>query len=125
MFSFMVLIGLFLVVVAAGFTADVFLENHHHVDMDVLGRTVTVTPGWIVLAGIIALAVFVIGARLLALGVRRARHRKAALRSAESATRERDELVQQLTAEREAREEITRSVAPSQHPVDVTSSSID
>jgi dolichyl-phosphate-mannose--protein O-mannosyl transferase len=105
------LIGLFLIAVAAGFTADVFLQNAHDVDVDVLGHTFAVSPGWVVVAGILALATFIIGARLLALGVRRTRRRKSVLR--------------QLAAEREHKDETAQPVEHDQHPVDGVPSSIE
>jgi hypothetical protein len=95
----MVLVGLLLIAVAAGFTTDVFLQNSQHVSVDVLGRSFSVTPGWIVVAGLLALAVFVLGARLLALGVIRARRRRSMLRGAERAASERDQLARQLAAQ--------------------------
>jgi type VI protein secretion system component VasK len=119
---FVVLIGLLLIAVAAGFTVDVFLQNAHDVDVDVLGRTFTVGPGWIVIAGIVALATFIVGARLVALGTRRARRRRSILRSAESAARERDQLTQQLAAERERKDEDAATVEPSQYPAGVPTS---
>ena len=117
-----VLIGLVLIGVAAGFTVDVFLQNAHDVDVVVLGRTFTVGPGWIVVAGIVALATFTIGARLLARGIRRARRRRSIVRGAESAARERDRLTQELAAERERTEEDDARVEPSQYPADVPTS---
>src|SRR5204863_6875080 len=108
--------------VAAGFTVDVFVENAHDVDVDVLGHTFTVGPGWIVIAGIVALATFMVGARLLALGTRRARRRRSILRGAESAARERDQLTQQLAAERERKDDDAATVEPSQHPGGVPTS---
>jgi hypothetical protein len=95
-----VLIGLLLIAVGAGFTADVFLQNSQQVTVDVLGRDFTVGIGWVVVAGIVALAVFVVGVRLVVLGVSRARRRKTMLRNAEVASRERDRLAQELAAER-------------------------
>jgi len=108
--------------VAAGFTVDVFVQNAHDVDVDVLGRTFTVGPGWIVIAGIVALATFIVGARLLARGFRRARRRRSILRGAESAARERDKLTQQLAAERERTDEDVSTVEPSQYPAAVPTS---
>ncbi len=118
----MVLIGLLLIGVAAGFTVDVFLQNAHDVDVDVLGRTLTVAPGWIVVAGIVALATFMIGARLLVLGTRRVRRRRSILRGAESAARERDQLTQQLAVERERRDVDAVTAQPSQYPAGVPTS---
>ena len=119
-----ILIGLLLIGVAAGFTVDVFVQNAHDVDVDVLGRTFTVGPGWIVIAGIVALATFLVGARLVALGTRRARRRRSILRGAESAARERDQLTQQLAAERERErtDEDAAAVEPSPYPAGVPTS---
>jgi flagellar biosynthesis/type III secretory pathway M-ring protein FliF/YscJ len=120
-----VLIGLFLIAIAAGFTIDVFVQNSHDVDVDVLGRTFTVSPGWIVIAGIVALATFLIGARLVARGVRRLRRRRSALHSAESAARERDQLAQQLAAERERSDDDAASVEASRSPAEAAPNSVD
>jgi hypothetical protein len=97
----MMLVGLLLIAVAVGFTIDVFVENTASLDVDVLGRTFVVSPGWLVVAGIVALAAFLVGARLVAVGIARARRRRAALRDAQRAAEERDQLAQQLAAERE------------------------
>ena len=118
----MILIGLLLIGVAAGFTVDVFLQNAHDVDVDALGHTFSVSPGWIVIAGIVALAIFMIGARLVARGTRRARRRRAILRGAESAARERDQLTQQLAVERLRNDEDTATVEPSAYPAGVPTS---
>ena len=118
----MILIGLLLIGVAAGFTVDVFMQNAHDVDVDVLGHTFTVAPGWIVVAGIVALATFMIGARLVALGTRRARRRRYMLRSAASAARERDQLTQQLAAERERKDEEAAAVDQSHYQAGVPTS---
>ena len=96
----MVLVGLLLVAVAAGFTIDVFAENTANIDVDVLGRTFSVSPGWLVVAGAVALAALLVGVRLVGIGVRRVRARRSALRSAQLATQERDQLARQLVVER-------------------------
>ena len=121
----MAFIGLALIALAVGFTVDVFVENSQSLDVDVLGRTFSVTPGWIVVAGIIALALFVVGARLVALGVRRHRRRKSALREGESAARDRDRLAEQL-AERERKEEVVvPGKAAAEDSVDAVSTAAD
>src|SRR5258708_7652648 len=90
--------------VAAGFTVDVFVQNTKSVDVDGLGRTFVVGPGWLVVAGITAPLVFLIGARVVGAGVARARGRGTALRSAQRAGKERDLLAEQLATERAARD---------------------
>jgi hypothetical protein len=100
----MVLIGLVLVAAAVGFTVDVFVQNTASIDVDVLGRTFVVSPGWLVVAGLVAVVVLLIGARLVVGGLARSRRRRTELRSARVATRERDSLAQQLEVERAERE---------------------
>jgi len=99
-----VLVGLLLIAVAAGFTIDVFAQNTQAIDVDVLGRTFAVEPGWLVVAGAIAIAALLVGTRLVVAGIARAHTRRAALRAAQHATEERDQLVQQLAVERAERE---------------------
>jgi len=99
-----VLVGLLLIAVAAGFTIDVFAQNTQAIDVDVLGRTFAVEPGWLVVAGAIAIAALLVGTRLVVVGIARAHTRRAALRAAQHATEERDQLVQQLAVERAERE---------------------
>jgi hypothetical protein len=123
--TLVILLGLVLIALAAGFTADVFLQNHRDIDVKVLGHTFNVHPGWIVIAGIGALAVFVVGARLLALGVRRARRRKGVLRDAQSAARDRDQLAQELAAERKSKDETAKDAERGADPVDTVTSRID
>jgi hypothetical protein len=95
-----VLVGLLLIAVAAGFTIDVFAENTANIDVDVLGRTFSVSPGWLVVAGAVALAALLLGVRFVGFGIRRARARRSALRSAQLAAQERDQLARQLVVER-------------------------
>jgi hypothetical protein len=99
-----VLVGLLLIAAAAGFTIDVFAQNTASVDVDVLGRTFAVDPGWLVVAGAVAVAVLLVGTRLVVAGMARARGRRATLRTAQRATRERDQLAQQLAVERAERD---------------------
>ena len=103
----MVLVGLLLVAVAAGFTIDVFAENTANIDVDVLGRTFSVSPGWLVVAGAVALAALLVGVRLVGLGIGRARGRRSTLRSAQRAAQERDQLARQLVVERAEHERDT------------------
>jgi hypothetical protein len=100
----MVLIGLVLVAAAVGFTVDVFVQNSASIDVDVLGRTFVVSPGWLVVAGVGAAVVLLIGARLVVGGLARSRRRRTELRTARVAARERDSLAQQLEVQRAERE---------------------
>jgi hypothetical protein len=98
------LVGLLLIAAAAGFTIDVFAQNTQTIDVDVLGRTFAVEPGWLVVAGAVAIAALLVGTRLVVAGITRSHTRRAALRAAQHATQERDQLVQQLAVERSERE---------------------
>jgi hypothetical protein len=100
----MVLIGLVLVAAAVGFTVDVFVQNTASIDVDVLGRTFVMSPGWLVVAGLVAVVTLLIGARLVVGGLARSRRRRTELRTARAAARERDSLAQQLEVERAERE---------------------
>jgi hypothetical protein len=100
----MVLVGLLLVAAAVGFTIDVFVQNEASIDVDVLGRTFVVRPGWLVVAGLVAAVVLLVGARLVVGGLARSRRRRKELRAARVAAHERDRLAQQLEVERAERE---------------------
>jgi hypothetical protein len=100
----MVLIGLLLMAAAVGFTIDVFVQNAARIDVDVLGRTIVVGAGWLVVAGVVAVVVVLVGARLVVVGVARSRRRRMTLRMARVAAQERDRLAEQLAVERAERE---------------------
>jgi len=96
----MIIVGVLLIAAAAGFAVDVFVENSATVDVDVLGRTFSVDPGWLVIAGVVACAVLFAGIRLIGFGLARRRARRQTLRAAQEAARERDQLARQLEIER-------------------------
>jgi hypothetical protein len=121
----LILIGLLLIAIAAGFVTDVFLQNSHRVGVEVLGRNFSVRPGWLVVAGIVVLAIFLLGARLVAIGVGRARRRTSILRGAEGTARERDQLARQLAVERGSSENGATSVDTNAHSADAVSSSVE
>jgi hypothetical protein len=120
-----VLIGLLLIALAAGFTADVFVQNTSDVDVDVLGHTFAIRPGWIVVAGLLALATFAIGARLVFSGVRRARRRRSVLRGAASTAHERDQLAQQLATQRERADDNGQTIERTDYREGDVTSTID
>jgi FtsZ-interacting cell division protein ZipA len=117
----MVLIGLVLVAAAVGFTIDVFVQNTASIDVDVLGRTFVVRPGWLVVAGLVAVVVLLIGVRLVVGGLARSRRRRTELRTARVAARERDSLAEQLEVERAERELAERTTSGhDDHPANST-----
>jgi hypothetical protein len=99
----MIIVGVLLIAAAAGFAIDVFVENSATIDVDVLGRTFAVDPGWLVIAGVVACAVLFAGIRLIGFGLARRRTRRETLRAAQIAAQERDQLARQLELERAAR----------------------
>ena len=107
----MIFVGVLLIAAAAGFTIDVFVENSAHVDVDLLGRTFVVNAGWLVVAGVVATTMLIVGARLIVVGMARSSRRRAALRTAQSALRDRDRLELQLAAERAERDRRERAAA--------------
>ena len=115
----MVVIGVVLMAAAIGFSIDVFVQNTTDIDIDVFGRTFVVAPGWLVVAGIVAVVAFLVGVRLVAAGVTRARGRRRALRAAVGATQERDRLAEQLVVERAEREHAARETIPSPAAQDI------
>src|SRR5262249_13989726 len=78
----MVLIGLVLLAIAVGFTVDVLVQNADPVQVDLMGRTFSGRPGLLVVAGALVLLIFVLGTRLVVVGVRSARRRRILLREA-------------------------------------------
>jgi hypothetical protein len=98
----MMILGLLLIAAAAGFAIDVFVENTDNIDVDVLGRTFTVAPGWLLAAGAAAALVACLGFLMIGNGMARARNRRRKMRDA---ARERDELARTLEAERAQRAE--------------------
>ena len=107
----MVFVGLLLIAAAAGFTIDVFVQNTQAIDVDAFGRTFAVDPGWLVVAGAVAIAALLVGTRLVVAGIARAHSRRVTLRAARHATEERDQLAQQLAVERNERERAGRQAA--------------
>jgi hypothetical protein len=79
--------GFVLVFAAAAFVADIVLENDRRASLDVLGWTIT-TRAWIVLVlGVVAMAVLILGVQLVTRGVPRQRRRRRELREIASRSR--------------------------------------
>jgi hypothetical protein len=113
----MAVLGLLLVLAAAGLTVDVVLQNASSINVGALGQTVGVSPGWLFVAGVFTGVAVLLGMTLLVLGMTRARRRRVALTESRGAAKnlrlERDHLAGELYHERSARAS-TRQ-APSQH----------
>jgi hypothetical protein len=107
----MLLLGLILIIAAAGVSIDVVLKNTSALDVSAFGQTFSTTPGWLFVAGLAAGAVGVLGVLLMTGGIGRARQRRATLKdlkqthgTTEQLQAERDRLAAELEAERTRRE---------------------
>ena len=103
----MFILGIVITLAAAGFVVDVVVANTTTISAHALGRTFTISPGWLVVVGVIAGAVGVLGLMMTLDGVRRAQARRRQIaRTHEAASAlqaERDRLAAELEAERAGR----------------------
>jgi hypothetical protein len=75
----MILLGLMLILAAGGLTLDVVIQNTASINVDALGQTFILSPGWLFVAGVIAGAVALLGVTMILGSVARARRRRNAL----------------------------------------------
>jgi hypothetical protein len=113
----MAVLGLLLLLSAAGLSLDVVFQNTSSISVDALGQTFVLSSGWLFIAGVITGAVGLLGVTLLLGGMARARRRRHALAESRSTSQDlqadRDRLVTELDHERAGRTSTT--TAPSQH----------
>jgi len=100
----MAVLGLFLLLAAAGLSLDVVFQNTSSISVDAVGQTVTLSSGWLFVAGVATGAIGLIGVGMLIGGLARARRRRAALAESSSTMQDlqadRDRLAEQLDHER-------------------------
>src|ERR1700724_2454197 len=113
----MAVLGLLLILSAAGLGLDVVFENTSSIRVDTLGQTFTLSSGWLFVAGVITGAVGLLGVTLLFGGMARAaRRRRVALAQSRGASEElkadRDRLAAELDHERAGRTSTTRPPSP-------------
>ena len=84
----MAVLGLFLLLAAAGLTLDVVLQNTSSISVDAVGQTFTLSSGWLFVAGVATGAIGLIGVTLLMGGLTRTRSRRAALAESTSSMRD-------------------------------------
>lgn len=100
----MAVLGLFLLLAAAGLTLDVVFQNTSSISVDAVGQTFTLSSGWLFVAGVATGAIGLIGVSMLMGGLGRARSRRAALAESSSTMQDlradRDHLAEQLERER-------------------------
>jgi hypothetical protein len=113
----MAVLGLLLLLSAAGLSLDVVFQNTSSISVDALGQTFVLSSGGLFVAGVITSAVGLVGVTLLLGGMARARRRRLALAESGSTSQDvqadRDRLVTELDHERAGRTSTT--TAPSQH----------
>jgi hypothetical protein len=122
----MAVLGLLLLLSAAGLTLDVVVQNSASINVDVLGQTFSVSPGWLFAAGAAAGAVGLLGVILVVGGVRRARRRRVALADSRGTVQalrsDRDRLAAELDQERADRTSTSATpLQPRGAPLDGTS----
>jgi hypothetical protein len=103
----MAVLGLLLLLSAAGITLDVVWQNTASISVDAVGQGFSLSSGWLFAAGVAAGAIGLLGMIMLMGGMARARRRRAALvestSSVEGLQAERDRLAVQLERERAGR----------------------
>lgn len=113
----MAILGLLLLLSAAGLALDVVVQNTSSISVDAVGETFSLSPGWLFVAGMATGVIAVLGGSMLVAGMARARRRRSALVNSRSSVQdlqaERDRLAVELERERAARTATT--VGPRRH----------
>jgi len=117
----MAILGLLLLLSVAGLAVDVVLQNTSSISVDAVGLNLSLSPGWLFVAGIATGVIGLLGATMLVAGTARARRRRAALAESKSSLEglqaERDRLAAELERERFGRTSTTAGPEHSGHPV--------
>jgi cytoskeletal protein RodZ len=112
----MAILGLLLLLAAAGLTLDVVFQNTTSINVDAVGQTFTLSTGWLFVAAVITGAVGLLGVTMLVGGMARARRRRVALADSRGTSQnlqtDRDRLAAELDRERAG-----RTSAPSQQRI--------
>ena len=100
----MAVLGLFLLLAAAGLTLDVVFQNTSSISVDAVGQSFTLSSGRLFVAGVATGAIGLIGVSMLMAGLARARSRRAGLAESSSTMQglraDRDRLAEELDRER-------------------------
>lgn len=103
----MVILGLLLLLSATGLAIDVAVENPASIGVDAVGQRLSLSGGWLFVAGIATGMAGLVGMGLVSAGLVRSRRRRAALvasrTSLEGLRAERDQLAVALERERSGR----------------------
>jgi hypothetical protein len=103
----MAVLGLILLLAAGGLTLDVVIQNTSSINVNALGQTFTLSPGWLFIAGLVAGAVGLLAVTMIVGGLGRSHRRRVVLAEARGSIQdlqaERDQLAGDLYHERSAR----------------------
>ncbi len=90
----MAVLGLILLLAAGGLTLDVVIQNTSSINVNALGQTFTLSPGWLFIAGLVAGAVGLLAVTMIVGGLARSHRRRVVLAETRGS-------VQDLQAERD------------------------
>jgi hypothetical protein len=111
----MAVLGILVLLAAVGVSLDVLWENTTAMDIDALGRTFSLSPGWLFVIGVAVGVVGLLGLVMFLGGLGRARQRRLAVKEshgeAAELAGERDRLAKELEKERLARVQAEESRA--------------
>jgi hypothetical protein len=103
----MAVLGLILLLAAGGLTLDVVVQNTSSINVNALGQTFTLSPGWLFVTGLVAGAVALLAVTMIVGGLARSHRRRVVLAetrgSVQDLQAERDQLAGDLYHERAAR----------------------
>jgi hypothetical protein len=103
----MAVVGLILFLAAGGLTLDVVVQNTSSINVNALGQTFTLSPGWLFVTGLVAGAVALLAVTMMVGGLARSHRRRVVLAETRGTVQdlqaERDQLAGDLYHERAAR----------------------
>ena len=103
----MAILGLLLLLAAAGLAVDVVVQNTSSISVEAVGATFSMSPGWLFVAVIATGVIGLLGVRLLVAGITRARRRRASFAESRTSLQElqaeRDRLAVELERQRSGR----------------------
>ena len=103
----MAILGLLLLLAAAGLAVDVVVQNTSSISVEAVGATFSMSPGWLFVAGLATGVIGLLGVRLLVAGITRTRRRRAEFAESRTSLQElqaeRDRLAVELERQRSTR----------------------
>ena len=103
----MAILGLLLLLAAAGLAVDVVVQNTSSISVEAVGATFSMSPGWLFVAGLATGVIGLLGVSVLVVGITRARRRRASFAESRTSLQElqaeRDRLAVELERQRSTR----------------------